>query len=176
MPRIIEYYVAVSLDGFIAREDGSFAEFAPDETQLGLFQQRIQTHYDAVVMGRSTFEVGLAHGVNDPYPWLDTHVVSRTLEPSTAPAVSVHRDGPEATARRLRASDGGVVWLCGGGRLAGALMDAGLVDRLVLKRYPVVLGQGIPLFDRSVRNGLIRTDAQIYDSGHTVEFYDVTPT
>ncbi len=81
-----------------------------------------------------------------PYPWLDTHVVSSTLDASEVPNVSVHARPPEAVVNTLRARDGGTIWICGGGMLAGALLTAGLIDRIVLKRYPVVLGRGVPLF------------------------------
>ena len=46
--------------------------------------------------------------------------------------------------RRLKAQPGASIWLCGGGALAATL--AGEIDRLVLKRYPLLFGAGIPLF------------------------------
>ncbi len=176
MPRTIEYYVATSIDGFIAREDGSFADFAPDQTQLALYLDRIQTQYDTVLMGRATFEVGLSQGVRDPYPWLDTHVFSNTLEPGSVPEVSIHGESAPEVVSKLRAREGGRIWLCGGGELASALIDAGLIDRLVLKRYPVVLGGGVPLFRGSEPQRLKLGPCERHDSGVRIEEYELDTT
>ncbi len=173
MPRTTEYYVATSVDGFIAAEDGSFDMFTPDDRQLSLFLERIRSAYDAVVMGRVTFDVGRAQGVLDPYPWLDTHVISSTLDPAEVPEITVHDRAPADVVGALRDTEGGTIWVCGGGLVAGELLRAGLLDRVVLKRYPVVLGRGIPLFGASGRRPM-RLDASTrYDSGVTIDEYSV---
>lgn len=173
MPRTIEYYVATSIDGFIAAEDGSYDMFTPDEEQLSLFLDRIRSAYDAVVMGRATFDVGRAQGVLDPYPWLDTHVVSSSLAAETVPNVTVHDRPAHAVVTDLRSGDGGAIWICGGGVLAGSLLTAGLLDRVVLKRYPVTLGRGVPLFGTTVRRPLRLETSTAYPSGVVVDEYAV---
>ncbi|MGH1348605.1 MAG: dihydrofolate reductase family protein [Nannocystales bacterium] len=173
MPRILEYYVAASVDGYIAREDGSFDAFTPDEEQLQLFLSRIKERYDSVVMGHDTFEVGRQQGVHNPYPWLDTHVFSSRLPAEAASEVSVHGGSAEETVAELRAREGGQIWLCGGGRLAGSLLDAGLVDRVTIKRYPVVFGRGVPLFASTVARSLELLGSNTYDSGVLVSEYAV---
>jgi len=142
--RKITYYVATSLDGFIAGADGSFDVFVHDEELIADFFATLKRDYGAVVMGRATYEVGLAAGVINPYPWLDTYVVSRSMAASPDEAVTVIRDLTPIA--ELRQSDGAPIWLCGGGELASAMMERGLIDHLCLKVNPIVLGQGIPLF------------------------------
>jgi len=158
--RALTYYVGVTLDGFIAAPDGSYDVFPVTEPLLEFitrdFPETLPTHvrghlqvtgpgarFDAVVMGRATYEPALQAGITSPYAHLDQHVVSTTLPADIDPAVQVGRD-PVQLVRRLKAEPGAGIWLAGGGRLAGALVDE--IDVLVLKRYPIVLGSGIPLF------------------------------
>jgi dihydrofolate reductase len=70
-------------------------------------------------------------------------VISTTLPASSEPQPQVVPDDPVGLVRRLKRQPGAGVWLAGGGRLAGALLEE--IDELVIKRYPVVLGVGIPL-------------------------------
>lgn len=73
----------------------------------------------------------------------------------------------------LRSSDGGTIWICGGGVLAGSLLTAGLLDRVVLKRYPVTLGHGIPLFGATVCRPLRLETSTAYSSGVIIDEYAV---
>ncbi|GAA4976591.1 dihydrofolate reductase family protein [Kineococcus glutinatus] len=158
--RSLTYFVGVTLDGFIAAPDGSFDFFPltgafldflaaehPDtlpqhvRAQLGIDAAPTR-RFDAVVMGRRTYQPALELGVPSPYPHLDQHVVSTTLPLDPAPGVTVTED-PLATVRALKAADGLGVWLAGGGTLAGALLPE--IDELVLKRYPVLAGAGVPV-------------------------------
>ncbi len=159
--RQLVYYVAVSLDGFIAAPDGGFDAFATEgdhleailrdyadaipvhaASALGLTQDR--SKFDTVLMGWNTYAVGLPFGIDDPYPHLRQFVFSR--QPRVLPSSVEHaREEPPSLVRRLKAEESGTsIWLCGGGRLASALVDE--IDRLVLKVNPVLLGSGIPLF------------------------------
>jgi dihydrofolate reductase len=62
------------------------------------------------------------------------------------PRVAVVRGGLTDVVAELRAREGRDIWLAGGGRRAGAMLRAGLVDELVLRVNPVTLGDGIPMF------------------------------
>lgn len=84
-------------------------------------------------------------GVTSPYPQLRQYVVSRTMAEPPDPAVEVIRGDPVAAVRELKRGDGKDIWLCGGGKLAGALRPE--IDGLVVKLHPVALGSGVPLFD-----------------------------
>lgn len=161
--RRVVYLVATTLDGYIAAEDGSidafrlhegflaelfrrFPETCPGHLRGPLGVEGANQRFDTVIMGRSTYEPALAVGVIDPYPTLRTVVVSRTLEPP-GPPVEVVADDLPGLVERLRGEDGKDIWLAGGGKLAAAFRDLGLIDELVIKLNPVTLGRGIPLFD-----------------------------
>ena len=90
--RALKYHVATSLDGFIARPEGSFDGFLQEGDFVTDYVDS-WAGYDTVLMGRRTYDVGLKVGVTNPYPALRTYVVSRTLSPSPYPAVSDCRPG-----------------------------------------------------------------------------------
>ncbi len=70
------------------------------------------------------------------------YVVSRTLAPVDDPQVRIVDTDPVELVRALKAEEGMDIWLCGGGNIAGQLVDE--IDRLVFKSYPVLAGDGIP--------------------------------
>lgn len=151
--RKLVYYVASTLDGFIAAPDGSWDFFGPVHDDMTAY---INEHYPetlpmapagqkfgAVVMGRGTYEPALRAGITSPYPQLDQYVFSSTLDPSTDPAVTVVDDDPIAYVRKLKDQPGRDIWLCGGGALAAAVRSE--IDEFVVKLNPVIAGGGIPL-------------------------------
>ena len=67
------------------------------------------------------------------------------------------------------------MWLCGGAALASHLWQAGLIDELIVKVNPFVLGAGIPLFSESINPADLRlTQHNIYDNGVAVLHYKVS--
>ena len=158
--RELVYYVAVSLDGFIAGPGGEFdafpiegdhmdaineryADTIPTDLALALGVERTTPMFDTVLMGWNTYAVGLPMGVTSPYRHLRQIVCSSTRR-AEADDVQTTDEDPVALVRRLKREHGDAIWLCGGGILASSLL--GEIDRLVLKRSPVVFGAGIPLF------------------------------
>src|SRR5262245_31481159 len=104
--RELKYYVACSVDRFIARADGSFDFFLSEGEHLrdlfDSFPETVPAHlrevlgvrdenkrFDSVLMGRRTYEVGLGVGVTDPYPHLKQYLFSRTLAASPSPNVEL---------------------------------------------------------------------------------------
>ncbi|MEU5944503.1 dihydrofolate reductase family protein [Micromonospora sp. NPDC047465] len=161
--RKLVYYVGSTIDGFIAGPDGSW-DFFPIEADLGayvngLLPEVVPTAYrsalgidapnarfDAVVMGRSTYDPALAEGITSPYAHLTQYVFSRTLPPAAEPEVEIVSADPVEFVRELKRRSGRDIWLCGGGQLAGQLLPE--VDELMIKLYPVTIGSGIPLATR----------------------------
>lgn len=159
------YYVAVSLDGYIAGPGGEFDAFPVEGDHMAyqnerfpeaiptviadaLGIERTRTTFDAVVMGWNTYAVGLPAGMTSPYQHLEQVVFSRTRTEADVPGehrnLRITNEDPLDVVRRLKSGPGKSIWLCGGGQLATQL--AGEVDRLVLKRSPLLFGNGIPLF------------------------------
>jgi dihydrofolate reductase len=185
--RALTYYVGVSLDGYIAAPDGSFDFFPVEQAVLDFiaaeYPETLPSHvrahlgvtgpgtrFDAVVMGRATYAPALEVGITSPYAHLRQYVVSTTLPASADPQVAVVSD-PLALVRRLKQENGAGIWLAGGGRLAGALLDE--IDELVIKRYPVVVGTGIPAIAANRASALpfTVTDERTLTGGTTVTTY-----
>lgn len=159
--RKLVYYVASTLDGYIAAPDGSWDFFGALHDDLGAY---IATHYpetlptalrdqlgitapnqvfDAVVMGRGTYEPALKVGITSPYAHLEQYVFTRTLDGDTDPAVTFVASDPVAYVRKLKESDGKDIWLCGGASFAAAVRSE--IDEFVVKLNPVLANGGIPL-------------------------------
>ncbi|MDI2126002.1 dihydrofolate reductase family protein [Yinghuangia seranimata] len=160
--RKLTYFVSHSIDGYIAAPDGSWdflmayqdltawmlenlPETIPAHVHAALGTTAALAQYDTVVMGRATYDPGLAIGIASPYPHLRQYVVTKSITDSPDPGVTLVADEPVAAVRALKAEDGDKgIWLAGGGTLAAALYDE--IDELLLKTYPVLAGDGIPLF------------------------------
>ncbi|WP_336244351.1 dihydrofolate reductase family protein [Microbacterium sp. JZ31] len=148
---------------------GEFGDAIPAHVLGALGLEAPGTKFDTVVMGWNTLLPGLEVGIGSPYPHLRQYVASRS-DKQVAPDVTLTHD-PVATVRELKEEDGLDIWLCGGGELAGTLIDE--IDRLVLKRNPFAFGSGIPLFGHAPyeprRFELVSVRA--FESGVVIEEY-----
>jgi dihydrofolate reductase len=169
----LTYYVASSLDGFIAHADGSFDGFQWNDEVVSDFFADLET-FKTVLMGRKTYEVGLKEGKTSPYPSMRQVVFSRTMEESPDEAVELVRGNIAEFVRTVKSEENGPIWLCGGAEVASTLMSAGLVDRVVVKLNPVMFGSGIPLFsDDAGTTPLKLTGTKVYECGIVLLHYDV---
>ena len=139
--RDVSYFVACSLDGFIATLDDRFDWLFPDDCGFSEFYRSV----DCVVMGRRTFDVSMTL---DEYPYARkrAYVFTRRLAESPIPEATFVSEDPARFVKRLKQEPGGRIWVVGGGIIATSLMQVGLIDELVLTIHPITLGQGIPLF------------------------------
>ena len=184
--RSLTYFVAASLDGFIADADGGFDMFPvvgdhidyivdeftdtlprPAQQALGVTADR--SRFDAVLMGWHTYDVGASVGLTSPYPHLDQYVFSRA-ERAVPDDVTLVPGDPVATVRELKSRDGAGIWLCGGGNLAAQLIDE--IDELIVKTNPVALGGGIGLFgELTAPTAFVHDTSRAFASGVVVSRY-----
>ncbi|MCI0747092.1 MAG: dihydrofolate reductase family protein [Verrucomicrobia subdivision 3 bacterium] len=171
--RKLKYYVAMTLDGFICRRDGSFDCFPAEGGHVAEYLESLKS-FDVVLMGRKTYEVGLKVGVTSPYPALKQYVFSRTLKQSPDEQVTlVSRDATELV-QRLKNEPGKDIYLCGGADLATHLFTAKLIDEIVIKLNPLLLGSGIPLFSGKIaETNLKLTHSKVFGSGVVFLHYAV---
>jgi dihydrofolate reductase len=144
--RTVQYYIAASLNGFVTQAQGAVDRFVYEGDFVREYLD-FTKQVSAVLMGRKTYEFGLTFGVKNPYPHLRQYVFSRSLRESPDPAVTLVSEDAAAFVAALKQSEGGPIWLCGAGSLAGALLRAGLIDELLVKLNPRLFGGGVPLFD-----------------------------
>ncbi|MGY2082438.1 dihydrofolate reductase family protein [Blastococcus sp. SYSU DS0539] len=140
-------FLGMSVDGFIARLDhdlswltGGDAGGAPDDGAGGDFGfGEFISGVDALVMGRSTYEV-IAPIAEWPYQGRPVHVLSTTLADDADPRITLHRSFDEAV-RALSGAGYRRVYV-DGGRTVHAFLRAGLIADLTLSRVPVLIGTG----------------------------------
>jgi dihydrofolate reductase len=156
-------YIACSLDGFIARKDGSIDWLMetpnPENSDYGFsaFMDRI----DGIIMGRSTFETVLSF---EQWPYTKpVYVLSHTLK-EVPPRL---RDKAEVVQGDLQdiialLNSKGIKHLyIDGGKTVQSFLKLDMIDELIITRIPIILGSGIPLFadmDREVKFELTQTE------------------
>ena len=163
--RRLKYFVACSVDGFIAHADGSFGGFLPEGEHVTDYLDSFKS-FDVVLMGRKTYEVGLKEGVTNPYPMMKQYVFSRTMKESPDENVEMVSEDAVELVRNLKSATGKDIYLCGGADLAATLFAENLIDEIILKVNPFLMGAGIPLFARPIeQTDLELTDSKIYGNG-----------
>jgi len=136
--------LGISIDGYIARRDGSVDFlFMPKDYSMAPFFKTI----DTAMMGRKTYEVGLrmSGGSFSSYG-LKCFVFSRLLPSGERDGVTVVKNSPADFVKALRKHRGKNIWLMGGGELARDFLKDDVVDELYIGIVPVLIGEGLPLF------------------------------
>ena len=111
--RRLRYNVAMSLDGFIADEDGGYDWIVQDPT---IDFDALFAEFDTLLMGRKTYEV-MARQEPGGFPGMEVVVFSRTMAPEDHPGVRVVGDGAAEAVAEMKAAPGKDLWLFGGGVL-----------------------------------------------------------
>ena len=136
--------LGISLDGYIARPDGTldFLFMPKDYSMAPLFAT-----IDTALIGRKTLDAALKMGGGSfAGSSMATYVFSRSLAAGKRDGLIFTHQTPGALVRQLRKSKGKNIWLMGGGELARDFLKADLVDELYIGMVPVLIGAGIPLF------------------------------
>jgi dihydrofolate reductase len=141
----VSVFVGTSVDGFIARADGGLDFLDAGGGGPNGYEEFVAT-VDAHVIGRKTYETVL--GFDDwAYGTKPVFVLSsRPLAPAPAGAVAERMSGDPDTIVAALAARGFRHLYVDGGETIQRFLRAGLVQRLVITRVPVLIGSGIPLF------------------------------
>lgn len=154
MPKVIAY-IASSLDGYIARENGD-VDWLPEssESSYDAFYKSI----DTVIMGKTTYDQVLTFG---EYPYKDkkSFVFTRTSGNDDDGVEFVH--DVEKFVRDGFPGAGENIWLVGGAKIIESFLKTGAVDEIITTVIPVLLGKGIPLFqniENETKLELVKTE------------------
>lgn len=147
-PCPVTLYVALSIDGYLAgtNDEPDWLPVPNPDNDFG-YAELLRT-IDTCLMGRRTFDVVVA--MNEPVLNSGTTNYVFTARPGASRYDNVQfvADDLVQVVKNLKQRDGKGIWLEGGGALARPLPEAGLVDELRLFFIPVLLGDGIPLFQK----------------------------
>lgn len=185
--RQLVYYIASSLDGYIADASGQTEAFCTDPAYLKqltqLYPETFPTHFrepleltntanrrfDTVIMGRNTYEPALQAGITNPYTHLRQYIVSQSLS-STDSAININNNPVELVQHLKAEANTQDIWLCGGGHLAAQLINE--IDELIIKLNPIVIGQGIPLFATNNTQAFKLKSSELYQGGVMLLSYE----
>ncbi len=170
-------FIATSLDGFIARENGELdwlpAVGGKDDEDYG-YKAFFDT-VDFLVMGRNTYEKVSTFG---EWPYGDKPVVvlsarALCIPPHLARTVEAMSCSPSEVVGRLSARGAKHLYIDGGKTIQGFL-NAGLIQRLIITRVPILIGRGIPLFGPLVRDIKLRNiETRQFPSGLVQSTYEI---
>lgn len=165
-------YVAVSLDGYIAADDGSVGfleQFGIDEYGFHEFFDSV----DAVVMGSLTYEQILGFG----WPYGDTPglvLTTRDLITPEGPTISFSKEPTGLAIRNYARTFERRIWIVGGGKVITEGLREGAVDVLEVYVMPVALGSGVPLFASPYSGRLDLAESQTFSNGVVKLVYSTT--
>lgn len=141
--RRVKLFIATSLDGFIARPDGS-VDWLFTDGDFGM--KAFFASVDTALMGRKTHDQMVAWGMPEGYRGLANYVFSRSRRADDGVPVRLVTGDLAGFVRGLKRQPGKDLWLVGGAGLVDGFREHDLIDDVILSVHPVLLGDGIPLF------------------------------
>ena len=179
----VTIHMATSLDGYIAREDGRVDWMeTQDEFKLGevLDSEYVRSFLDAIdcyVMGSQTYLTALdfeAKGFGWSYGDKPVYVLASRVLAKTRDTVKFHSgDLREFLEVRLKSTFKNI-WVVGGGKLAGACVDAGIADEVRYSILPVLIGRGISFFEGLTQDvSLHLLEVKAYQNGIVALHYEI---
>jgi dihydrofolate reductase len=173
MKRKLILYIAMSIDGYIAKNDDnidflSVVDIAGEDYGHADFMKSI----DTVIWGRRTFDKVLSFGGELPYKDKKVYVISRIRTGNHGHAE--YRSDVTALVRDLKKNQGKDIYCDGGAVIIGELLKEHLIDRIIVSVIPHLLGTGIRLFKDSLpehRTKLLRSTT--FPSGLVQLWYDI---
>lgn len=155
--RKIILYIAMSLDGYIAApgDNLDFLSVVEKEGEDYGYHRFVET-VDTVIMGRKTYDKVLSFGIPFPHSDKQSFIITSKSRPSEG-NIHFYTGNLKDLVNKLKSEPGKHVFVDGGAAVVQAMLKEQLLDELVISVIPVLLGDGIPLF----QPGSPTTDLQL---------------
>ena len=146
MNRKVILYIATSLDGYIAtkNENLDFLSLVEQEGEDYGYADFIKT-VDTVIVGRKSYDKVLSMGFDFPHADKESYIITRTPKP-TIGNIQFYTENLEALILKLKEKDGQNIFVDGGAEIVNLMMNDNLIDVFCVSIIPVLLGDGISLF------------------------------
>jgi dihydrofolate reductase len=145
----VQLYIAQSLDGFIADPQGGVEWLERFNAEEDYGYDEFMSNVGAVVMGATTYEQAMSWDIPWPYHAVPSWILTHRRLPTPQGADVRFAEGPVGLVMsEIEEAVEGNVWLVGGASLVRQFLEARLIDELMLFVVPVLLGEGIPLFQQ----------------------------
>lgn len=173
MPRKLVLYIAMSVDGYIAKKDDNIDFLNMVDTPNEDFGHTdFMQSVDTVIWGRKTFDKVLTFGIGIPYPDKKVYVISKTRT-GTVEHIEYCNDVVKLV-KELKQQEGKDIYCDGGAEIVFELLNNKLFDRIIVSVIPHLLGEGIRLFkDNNIEQNLQFKRSSSYPSGLVQLWYDV---
>ncbi len=147
MNRKLCLFIAMSLDGYIAKPNGdiSFLDEMNQEGEDYGYKAYIEM-VDTVLLGRKTYDKILSMGMENHYGERDVYVISRTPRKNSG-NVTFYSGDIKKLVTALKSKHGKNIYCDGGAETIQQLLNADLVDEMTISIIPILLGEGIRLFN-----------------------------
>lgn len=166
-------YIAVSIDGYIAKLDGGveWLEKIPNPNQIDFGYSEFYDSIDTTLMGNATYQQLMSWGVDFPYPTKTNYVFSRNPQ-DPAEYVEFISENISEFIQQLKREEGKDIWLIGGARLNTILLNHNLIDEMIITIIPMILGEGIPLFRGVDKDKLFQlSEIKSFEGGVSQAYY-----
>lgn len=164
-------YIAMSLDGYIAKPDDdlSFLSMVEKEGEDYGYADFIST-VDTVIMGRKTYDWVIKQ-VDFPHADKDAYIITRTVRPNIGRTVFYNADLSELV-KTLKSGQGKNIFCDGGAEIANELLKKDLIDEMIISVIPILLGNGTRLFKEGRPEQKLKlVNAKTFDTGLTQLHY-----
>lgn len=150
MKRSVILYIACSIDGYIAdlNDDLSFLSLVEKEGEDYGYSEFINS-IDTVLIGRRTYDKVLTLTPNFPHANKETFVITRTPRENIGNTLFYTGTLPSLI-NDLKSRDGKNIFIDGGAKLVSELLKHNLIDEMIISTIPVLLGNGIKLFQENL--------------------------
>lgn len=149
--RKVILYIAMSLDGYIADENGKVDWLTGQDCNVEGVDSfaDFEKSIDTVIMGWSTYHQIVTELSPDywVYPNQHSYVITHRNRPSTE-NITFTSKSPSLLINELKHDSGKDIWICGGANIVHQLMEDNLIDRYHISIIPTILGNGIQLFSK----------------------------
>ena len=162
MKKKIILYIATSLDGFIAKEDGNIKwltkyESSGEDYGFKELYDRIGT----ILVGGVTYRQ-----IEEAYKGKEAYVFTKSKPKQKADNIHFVNGDVKRIVNNVKLRNNKNIWLVGGAALVNQFLNADLVDEYIITIIPTLLGKGIPLFrGNNPKRNLKLLNVKQYDSG-----------
>ncbi len=177
MKRIVILYIAMSLDGFIADENGGVAwlngqgtETKPDNSYSEFIK-----NIDTVILGMTTYNQVITELSPQSWPYEDikSYVFTSKSINNIKSKENIEFINSDIVKfiENLKNQEGKDIWICGGASIVNQLVEHNLIDEYHLTIIPTILGKGIRLFSNNNQTILLKCDKTVVYDGMVTAIY-----
>jgi dihydrofolate reductase len=174
--RKIKLYIATSLNGKIARKDGSvdWLESIPNPEKIDYGYSEFYNSLDTIILGNNTYKQIISWGIDFPYSGKKNYVITTSKKLQDTENVEFISTDHIEFIKNLKNQKGKDIWLVGGGKINTLLLNNGLIDEIHIFIMPIILSDGIEIFEGFPKESQLKlTHSKSYETGAIEMIYKV---